>query len=140
KEAMGWPPDRKFWVDEGVYEHMSLIEAGTSAERAWRVRFEEWRERFPELAEDWDRAWGGRLADGWQASLPSFEAGEKLATRAAGQKTMAAFSEFAPTMIGGAADLVESTKTLFDGAGEFSRVHAGRNVPFGIREHGMGAI
>jgi transketolase len=53
---------------------------------------------------------------------------------------MNAFAEFAPTMIGGAADLVESTKTVFDGAGEFSKVHAGRNVPFGIREHGMGAI
>src|SRR6202789_683169 len=43
-------------------------------------------------------------------------------------------------MIGGAADLVESTKTIFEGAGEFSRVHAGRNIPFGIRGHGMGAI
>jgi transketolase len=53
---------------------------------------------------------------------------------------MAAFAEFGPTMIGGAADLVESTKTVFDGGGEFSKVHAGRNVPFGIREHGMGAI
>src|SRR5258705_2402485 len=53
---------------------------------------------------------------------------------------MNAFAEFAPTMIGGAADLVESTKTVFDGGGEFSRVHAGRNVPFGIREHGMGTI
>ena len=53
---------------------------------------------------------------------------------------MAAFAEYAPTMIGGAADLVESTKTVFEGAGEFSRPHTGRNVPFGIREHGMGAI
>jgi transketolase len=43
-------------------------------------------------------------------------------------------------MFGGAADLVESTKTVFEGAGEFSSVHVGRNVPFGIREHGMGAI
>jgi transketolase len=43
-------------------------------------------------------------------------------------------------MIGGAADLVESTRTAFEGAGEFSRAHAGRNVPFGIREHAMGAI
>ena len=43
-------------------------------------------------------------------------------------------------MIGGAADLVESTRTVFEGAGEFSKVHAGRNVPFGIREHAMGAI
>ena len=53
---------------------------------------------------------------------------------------MAAFAQFAPTMIGGAADLVESTKTSFDGGAEFSAVHAGRNVPFGIREHAMGAI
>jgi transketolase len=53
---------------------------------------------------------------------------------------MAAFGDYAPTMIGGAADLVESTKTLFEGAGEFGSVHAGRNVPFGIREHAMGAI
>ena len=43
-------------------------------------------------------------------------------------------------MIGGAADLVESTKTVFEGAGEFSAAHAGRNMPFGIREHAMGAI
>ena len=49
-------------------------------------------------------------------------------------------AEFGPTMIGGAADLVESTKTVFEGGGEFSGVHAGRNVPFGIREHAMGAI
>src|SRR5207249_765146 len=66
--------------------------------------------------------------------------GESLATRAAGNKMMAAFSQFAPTMIGGAADLVESTKTEFVGAGTFSSVHSGRNVPFGIREHGMGTI
>ena len=82
----------------------------------------------------------GRLRDGWREALPSFAAGEELATRAAGQKTMAAFSRFAPTMIGGAADLVESTKTVFEGAGEFGAVHAGRNVPFGIREHAMGSI
>ena len=53
---------------------------------------------------------------------------------------MAAFSAYGPTMAGGAADLVESTKTVFEGAGEFSRVHVGRNIPFGIREHAMGAI
>ncbi|HWX45735.1 MAG TPA: transketolase [Solirubrobacteraceae bacterium] len=140
KLAMGFDPRRSFWVDEGVYAHMSLAQAGADAEREWRVRFEQWRGAHPRLAEDWDRAWSGRLADGWREALPSFAAGEKLATRAAGQRTMAAFSAYAPTMMGGAADLVESTKTVFEGAGTFSRVHAGRNVPFGIREHAMGAI
>ncbi len=140
KEVMGFDPDRKFWVEEDVYAHMSLKESGSAAQEEWQGRFEAWRDAYPDMAEDWDRAWSGRLREGWRESLPTFEAGAEIATRSAGQKVMAGFAEYAPTMIGGAADLVESTKTVFDGAGEFSRVHAGRNVPFGIREHAMGAI
>jgi transketolase len=140
KQVMGFDPDRSFWVEEGVYEHMSLRESGAAAQEEWRRRFDPWRDAFPDMAEDWDRVWAGRLREGWRESLPSFPPGEEIATRSAGQKVMAAFAEFGPTMIGGAADLVESTKTLFEGGGEFSSVHAGRNVPFGIREHAMGAI
>jgi transketolase len=141
KEVMGFDPDKQFWVGERVYEHMSLRDKGAAAQSKWKSELlDPWREAFPEMAADWDLAWQGKLRDGWQQALPKFAAGEEIASRSAGQKTMAAFAEFGPTMIGGAADLVESTKTLFDGGGEFSRVHAGRNVPFGIREHGMGAI
>jgi transketolase len=141
KEVMGFDPDKKFWVDERVYEHMSLAERGAAAQSEWQGKLlDPWREAFPEMAADWDLAWQGKLRDGWREALPTFAAGEEIASRSAGQKTMAAFAEFGPTMIGGAADLVESTKTVFEGAGEFSAVHAGRNVPFGIREHGMGAI
>jgi len=141
KEAMGFDPERTFWVDESVYAHMSLHESGAADQQEWQGRFQTWREFFPEMAADWDLAWNGSgLREGWREVLPSFKAGEQIATRAAGQKTMAAFSQYAPTTIGGAADLVESTKTVFEGAGEFSRPHAGRNVPFGIREHAMGAI
>src|SRR5262249_12820624 len=140
KVAMGFDPERTFWVDKRVYEHMSIRESGARATARWRERFAAWREALPERAADWDRAWAGELRAGWREALPDFPAGEQIATRSAGQAAMAAFSEFAPTMIGGAADLVESTKTLFQGGGEFSKVHAGRNVPFGIREHAMGAI
>jgi transketolase len=127
-------------VDDRVYEHMSIREAGAAAQARWQERFDAWHEAFPELLGGWDRVWFGRLEDGWQEALPSFAAGEQIATRSAGEAVMAAIARFGPTMIGGAADLVESTKTLFEGGGEFSRVHGGRNVPFGIREHGMGAI
>jgi transketolase len=140
KQVMGFDPDRRFWVDDGVYEHMSLADGGGSAQQEWAGRLRSWRESFPELADDWDRAWAGKLRDGWREALPVFEAGGEIATRSAGQKVMAAFSEYGPTMIGGAADLVESTKTSYPGAGQFSRVHAGRNIPFGIREHAMGGI
>ena len=92
KEAMGFDPDRHFWVDERVYEHMSLRDSGAKAHGEWQERFEAWREASPELAADWDLAWAGRLRDGWRETLPKFEAGEKLATRAAGQQAMAAFA------------------------------------------------
>jgi transketolase len=140
KEAMGFDPERHFWVKESVYEHMSLAGQGSAQQSEWQGRFDAWREALPVEAAEWDRAWSGQLRDGWREALPSFDPAEEIATRSAGQKAMAAFAEYAPTMIGGAADLVESTKTVFEGAGEFSRVHAGRNVPFGIREHAMGAI
>jgi transketolase len=140
KLLMGFDPDSHFQVEERVYEHMSLRDSGAASQDAWQQREVAWRERYGELAEEWDRAWAGQLREGWREALPTFAAGEKIATRSAGQKAMAAFGEYAPTMAGGAADLVESTKTVFEGAGEYSRVHVGRNIPFGIREHAMGAI
>jgi transketolase len=140
KVVMGFEPDVHFHVDGRVYEHMSLSASGASAQEEWAGRERTWRERYPQVAEEWDQVWTGRLNDGWEEALPTFAAGEQIATRSAGQKVMAALNPFAPTMAGGAADLVESTKTVFDGAGEFSKVHTGRNIPFGIREHAMGAI
>jgi transketolase len=140
KQVMGFDPDKHFWVDARVYEDMGLRARGAAAQQEWQARFEGWRGALPDAAADWDGAWAGRLREGWREALPSFAPGESLATRAAGNKVMAAFASFAPTMLGGAADLVESTRTVFEGAGQFSRVHAGRNVPFGIREHAMGAI
>ena len=96
----------------------------------WKARrLDPWREAFPRWRPTGTGPGRGRLREGWREALPSFKAGEQIATRSAGQKTMAAFAEFAPTMIGGAADLVESTKTVFEGAGEFSRVHAGTQRP-----------
>ena len=77
---------------------------------------------------------------GWIEALPEFQAGEDVATRDAGKKVMQAIKHFTPTMVGGAADLVESTKTEFEGGGTFSKTHAGRNIAFGIREHAMGSI
>ena len=142
KEILGFDPDETFAVPGEVYEHMSLREQGSELEAEWQARFERWRVAFPELAADWDRSWAGRLADGWADALPRFEPERKprLATRSAGAEVMAAFQPFAPTMLGGSADLAESTKTVFEGAGTFTRDVTGRNIPFGVREHAMGAI
>ena len=142
KEILGWDPDAHFVVPEEVSEHMDRRSEGEELTAEWRGRFERWRAAFPELAEDWERAWAGKPTPGWAEALPHFDPKEtpKMATRAAGAKVMAAFAPHFPTMLGGAADLVESTKTTFDGAGVYGRFYAGRNIPFGVREHGMGAI
>jgi len=137
KKALGWDPEKFFYIPGEVAAHMNRIERGNELETEWEQRFSAWSEKFPRDRERWDAAWDGRIG-AWD--LPEFEAGEELATRAAAKTVMQAFKHAVPTMIGGAADLVESTYTEFVGGGLFSDMWAGRNIPFGIREHAMGAI
>jgi transketolase len=138
KELLGFDPDAHFEVDPEVYEHMNMTERGIALEQQWRDRFERWSAEYPALREDWDQVHTGRMRPGWKP--PVFEAGDGLATRDAGKQVMQSFMPFTPTLIGGSADLVESTKTEFVGGGVFSATHAGRNIAFGIREHAMGGI
>jgi transketolase len=137
KKALGWDPDKHFFVPDEVREHLSRVEHGQMLETEWNTRFARWSEAFPQAREEWDAAWDGRIG-AW--TLPEFDAGEELATRAAGKTVMQAFKHAVPTMVGGAADLVESTYTEFVGGGLFSDSWAGRNIAFGIREHAMGSI
>jgi len=140
KEALGWDPDVTFFVPDDVREHMSRIERGAELEGEWRGRFEAWAAKHPDLREDWEQVQTGRPRPGWVEALPEFQAGEEMATRDAGGSAMEAFKHHVPTMVGGAGDLVESTRTEFKGGGVFSATHAGRNIAFGIREHAMGSI
>jgi transketolase len=141
KEAMGLDPDEHFAVPDEVYEHMNVVSRGRELEEEWNASFTAWREEFPKLAEEWDRAWSGEPEPGYEEALPVFDPAktEKLATRKAGAQVMKAFKNYVPTMIGGAADLVNSTSTEFEGGGLFGATHSGRNVAWGVREHGMGS-
>jgi transketolase len=137
KRALGWDPDKHFYVPAEVYAHLNRVERGNELESAWRAKFDLWSSAFPDLRETWDAAHEGRIGT-W--TPPTFPAGGEIATRDAGKQVMQAFKDAVPTMIGGAADLVESTKTEFEGGGLFSAQWTGRNIPFGIREHAMGSI
>jgi transketolase len=134
KEALGWDPDATFLVPDGVYEAFA-------PERGERLQAE-WSERLDGLSAEqraeWDAAWAGRPTGPVADVLPSYEVGDKLATRGAGGKIMAAFEPVTPTMLGGAADLSESTKTAFPASGKYTKERADRNVFFGVREHAMG--
>jgi transketolase len=135
---MGWDPDEHFHVPDEAYEACSMKDDGAAVHAEWQERFDAWRAEHPELAEEWDLAWQGKPLPGLADALPKSWDKDKLATRSAGQKIMAAFEPFTPTMVGGAADLSESTKTEFPNADRFTAEKAGRNVFFGVREHGMG--
>jgi transketolase len=139
KEALGWDPDKTFHVPDGVYEHFSAVDRGAALHAEWNRRLHAWREAHPDLAEQWDAAWEGKALPGVADALRRLEFSKpKLATRAAGKEVMAAFADFVPTMVGGAADLSESTKTEFPDEPRYTREEAGRNVFWGVREHGMG--
>ena len=94
---MGFDPDSDFWVDERVYEHMSLRERGAKRAGAMAASASSrGARRFPRWPPTGTWPGAGKLRDGWREALPTFEAGEEIATRSAGQKTMAAFAEYAP--------------------------------------------
>src|SRR5918997_1216139 len=141
KEALGLDPDEHFVVPDEVYEHMAQRQRGREFEDEWNGRFDAWSGEFPDLLEEWEQAWSGNPAPGYEGKLPRWDPSEteKLATRKAGGAAMDAFGEYAPTMIGGAADLVGSTNTAFSNGGIFSPQNAGRNIAFGVREHAMGS-
>ncbi len=141
KEEMGLDPDATFDVPGAVREHMAVVrDRGAELQRGWEDALAAWADAYPELARERELDLARAPREGWREALPLFPPGEGVATRDAGRKVMDAVRPFTPTMIGGAADLAESTKTEFEGGGVFAGAHAGRNVAFGIREHAMGAI
>ncbi|MCY4466054.1 MAG: transketolase [Chloroflexi bacterium] len=142
KQNLGWSTTDSFYIPGEALEHFrSCIDAGTAAEDDWRRKYDAWRVAYPELATDYERAHAGEFAAGWRDELPSWDAGVQLATRSAGGEALNVLAQFAPTMIGGDADLAGSTRTLIKGAENTGPGQpAERNLRFGVREHAMGAI
>ncbi len=142
KEALGWDPERSFVIPEAALAHFrTAVERGRTEQHHWQQKFDAYARAYPQLAADWDRLWRGDLPDGWDADLPSWKAGDALATRQAGGTVMNAIATRVPELLGGDADLSVSTSTALKDAGSFNgHTGAGRNLHFGVREHTMGAI
>ncbi|MGK7313005.1 MAG: transketolase [Candidatus Longimicrobiales bacterium M2_2A_002] len=141
RETLGWPLEPHFHVPDEAYEAFRpSTDRGRSDHGEWTGRLEAYRNAYPELAAELERAMAGDLPDGWDEEIPSFEAGGKQATRASGGKVLNAIARRIPTMLGGSADLAPSNKTLLDGETSLaSPDDPGRNIHFGVREHAMGA-
>src|SRR5262245_11553000 len=143
KRFYGWPEDAKFLVPNGVREHFAegIGARGARLRAEWNARFAEYRNRFPADADDQDRIRDRRLPERWSDGIPTFPPDAKgLATRDSSGKVLNALAKNIPWLIGGSADLAPSTKTLIGSGDDLEAGNpGGRNLHFGIREHGMGA-
>jgi transketolase len=133
KEAMGYPIEPPFHVDDTVYEFFS-----TAMERG-RTAHKQWEERFAAAdTTDWDAFHSTAPI---RLEGPGFEIGQEIATRSSSGKLFAEIAEKIPGFIGGSADLAGSTKTVIDPDRLFSKDDpTARDIPFGVREHGMGTL
>lgn len=144
KQAYGWPDDEKFLVPSEVPEYFqdTLGKRGAAARKQWEESFAKYKTQFGEEAAQLEAMFANELPTGWDRGITGFPADEKgLATRVSSGKVLNMLAPHMPWLIGGSADLAPSTMTLLDGQSDFSGSnYSGRNMHFGIREHGMAAI
>lgn len=159
KENLGWPVEPPFYIPEQALAHLRrTVERGKQVQAEWEAKLSAYAEAFPKLAAEFKQIMGGELPQEWDAGIPRFSPtdAEAMATRVASGKVLNAIAPKLPTLIGGSADLNPSTHTALKGMGDFEHPQravgdlqgsvgggwscAGRNLHFGVREHGMGAI
>ena len=149
KKELGLNPDEKFAMPVEVFAHVRAVkDRGAAAHAAWNKKFDAWSAANPENAQMLTRLQKRELPTGWDSSLPVFEAGKDLATRAASGHVINAIAKALPEFWGGSADLAESNNTTIEGGKSFLPASSqmkdadpyGRIIHFGIREHAMGSI
>ncbi len=142
KAAYTWDYEPDFHVPAEVYEHFKAVvkEAGEKKETEWNAMFEEYSERYPQLAQELKDAIEGKLPEGWDSNLPQYEVGKMVATRNSSGEVINAIAEAVPFFFGGSADLAGSNKTYMNKEKDFTRDdYSGKNIWYGVREFAMGA-
>jgi transketolase len=142
RENLGWEYE-PFVVPEDALNHWrKAIERGAKIEAEWNQLFADYKEKYPEEAHTLDRMHEAELPEGWDSVLPTYTPEDKGdATRNHSGKILNALAGVLPELIGGSADLAPSNKTLLKSSGDFQKgQYENRNIRFGVREHGMGAI
>ncbi|NJK28733.1 MAG: transketolase [Acaryochloris sp. SU_5_25] len=142
RENLGWGHE-PFAVPEDVLAHFrQAVDRGAQAEAEWEATLAAYRSQYPQEAAEFERMQRGEFPAGWDQALPTYTPADKgLATRKHSEITINALAGAIPELIGGSADLTHSNLTEIKGAGDFQKGQYGnRNLRFGVREHGMGAI
>ncbi|MEO1942115.1 MAG: transketolase [Campylobacterales bacterium] len=129
KETAGFDPDKEFYVPEDVLLRFRCVrERGELLEREWQLKVGEERIREIEEFFRWDLE---------KIQFPTFQFGAEIPTRKSNGEILNAIAKAIPSFLGGSADLGPSNNTILKGEADFPE---GRNIHYGVREHGMGAI
>lgn len=138
KKLLGLPPDQAFYSEPKVLAYYrELTMRGRQLREAWQARVGAFTGDRPTL----EAQLSGTGLPGWEESLPRFTSGDSIATRKASNLTLQALSSVVPGLCGGGADLTGNTGTVIKEHGVFcAATPAGRQIYFGVREHGMAAI
>jgi transketolase len=138
KEILGSPPDEQFWVPDDV---LAWYRENGARGRARRATWEARRASTPHDEDVFTACLDGRGLQGWASKLPTWSPEDKpLATRVASQKVLDAICDVVPGLVGGGADLTGNTGTVLRQGLQSPAEPGGRQVHFGVREHGMGAV
>ena len=139
KIRLGWDPDKTFFVpDEALQNWRQAGPRGAEAEAVWKELFARYSTEYPDLAAEFERALSGRMPEGFDAGLPTVPVDKKsVSTRSASNMAINALAPRVPELIGGSADLTGSNLTEIKGGGALGPDSSGRNVHYGVREHGM---
>jgi transketolase len=141
KLAYGWDPDKTFVVpEEALKLYRVAVPHGRDLVAEWQARFDRYAAQHGDLARELQRRLDGELPKGWDSGLPTHKVGEEFATRQASNEAIQVLAKSLPELFGGSADLSESNLTDVKDGGNFEPEENGRNLRFGVREHGMGGV
>ncbi len=141
RKALGLP-DEHFFVSGETRAHFAAhAKALATRQDAWNTTFAAWQAANPALARDLAAAVSGEVPADLLSRIPAFPADAKIATRKAGSDVLQPIAEAVPALVGGSADLYGSTLNYIASSKDFTPANwSGRNIRFGIREHGMCGI
>ena len=141
RKALGLP-DEKFYVSKEVYEYFAgHREVLRKRYLDWQETYSGWKKANPDLATLLEHGIRHEIPQDLAARIPAFPQDSKIATRKAGSDVLQHVAASLPLVIGGSADLYGSTLNYIQSDKDFNPENrAGRNIRFGIREHGMCAI
>jgi transketolase len=142
RDNLGWTYEPFVLPDDALNHFRKAVTRGADAESKWNAILADYTSKYPTEAAEFERMISGKLPTDWEKCLPTYTPADKpLATRQTSEKTLNAIAPVVPELIGGSADLTHSNLTLLKGFGDFQKgQYQNRNLRFGVREHGMGAI